>query len=514
MSPHATAFEEEEDHHGHTMQPPLQAGSTASTQPRSAPTTSPLLRHHPDDDLHDLICVGFGPASLAIAVALHDTLEQDQSHLHPQHPKIRFLEKQPHFAWHAGMLLPGAKMQISFVKDLATLRNPRSKFTFLNYLHQKGRLVAFTNLGTFLPQRIEYEDYMRWCAGHFDEVVEYGADVRAVEVGGICPVSGAVDEFRVSYHDNSTGRTRTLRTRHVVIAAGGKPNIPSSIPNHPRIIHSSQYATSISRLFPSSQPPPRSIAVLGAGQSAAEVFNHIPTLFPAAKTSLVIRGAALRPSDDSPFVNEIFDPDRVDDIYSQSSAVRAKEITRDRATNYSVVRLELLEHIYSTLYTYRIQFHNEQDWPQRILPHRTVTGIETCSLDENSRSALQLHLDNDSSVYKSGKPAINTEKEEEVLEVDLLVVATGYLRTTHETLLESLNALKPSGSNPWTVRRNYAVEFAQGKVSPQAGVWLQGCNESTHGLSDSLLSILASRAGEVVASIFGADPCNAQVEKR
>jgi L-ornithine N5-oxygenase len=32
---------------------------------------------------------------------------------------------------------------------------------------------------------------------------------------------------------------------------------------------------------------------------------------------------------------------------------------------------------------------------------------------------------------------------------------------------------------------------------------LQGCNESTHGLSDTLLSILATRGGEMVNSIFG-----------
>ncbi|KFZ18580.1 hypothetical protein V501_01136 [Pseudogymnoascus sp. VKM F-4519 (FW-2642)] len=40
------------------------------------------------------------------------------------------------------------------------------------------------------------------------------------------------------------------------------------------------------------------------------------------------------------------------------------------------------------------------------------------------------------------------------------------------------------------------------KVADTAGVWLQGCNERTHGLSDTLLSILAVRSGELVRSIF------------
>ena len=119
------------------------------------------LQRYPDNEVQDLVCVGFGPASLAIAVALHDALDKGELALGTSTPKVRFLERQQQFAWHAGMLLPGAKMQITFIKDMATLRNPRSEFTFLNYLHENNRLVSFTNLGTFLPHRIEYEDYMR-----------------------------------------------------------------------------------------------------------------------------------------------------------------------------------------------------------------------------------------------------------------------------------------------------------------------------------------------------------------
>ncbi|KAK7997735.1 fungal specific transcription factor [Apiospora arundinis] len=33
------------------------------------------------------------------------------------------------------------------------------------------------------------------------------------------------------------------------------------------------------------------------------------------------------------------------------------------------------------------------------------------------------------------------------------------------------------------VRRDYGVEFAPGKVAKGSGIWLQGCNEKTHGPS-------------------------------
>ncbi|KAL8883237.1 MAG: hypothetical protein Q9192_007331, partial [Flavoplaca navasiana] len=116
----------------------------------------------PKQPQYDLVCIGFGPASLAIAIALHDRAID---------ARVLYIEKQRSFIWHAGMLLPDARMQISFLKDLATLRDPTSKFTFINYLKSKNRLVAFTNLSTFLPLREEYNDYMSWCASHFEEDV-------------------------------------------------------------------------------------------------------------------------------------------------------------------------------------------------------------------------------------------------------------------------------------------------------------------------------------------------------
>lgn len=88
------------------------------------------------------------------------------------------------------MLIPGARMQIRSVsstalilvpihifptntglnfpyscfKDLATLRNPCSPFTFLSYLHSQNRLPAFINRGTIIPSRREFADYLAWAA--------------------------------------------------------------------------------------------------------------------------------------------------------------------------------------------------------------------------------------------------------------------------------------------------------------------------------------------------------------
>ena len=148
MSPHAVPYVNGQTEHNDSPQDMVPDTFQAALHSNGESQPS-LLERYDDDEVHDLICVGFGPASLAIAVALHDALEDGIPNLRTVQPKVRFLERQQQFSWHAGMLLPGAKMQISFLKDLATLRNPRSQFTFLNYLYTNSRLVQFSNLGTF-----------------------------------------------------------------------------------------------------------------------------------------------------------------------------------------------------------------------------------------------------------------------------------------------------------------------------------------------------------------------------
>lgn len=198
----------------------------------------------------------------------------------------------------------------------------------------------------------------------------------------------------------------------------------------------------------------------------------------------------IRIADSSSSVNEIFNPERVDKFFQLPAEERSQRIATDKATNYSVVRLELIEEIYNSLYLQRVKNPDETQWQHRILPERKVARIE----HHNPASRMRMHL-------KSVKEG-NTEGRE-VLDVDALMVATGYQRDAHEQLLEQVRGLRPAGQATWSPARDYRVTLDASKVSEQAGIWLQGCNEQTHGLSDSLLSILAVRGGEIVNSVFG-----------
>ena len=169
----------------------------------------------------DLIGIGFGPSNLALAIALRE--------LAPgwgQRPRTLFLDRQDDYRWHGNTLVNQSELQISFLKDLVTLRNPTSPFSFVNYLREQGRLVDFINLGTFYPCRLEFNDYLRWVASHFEDQAAYGQTVVAVE-----PVSGAqgVDVLRVRAHDDQ-GRENANLTRALVLSTGGTPRFPNSSP--------------------------------------------------------------------------------------------------------------------------------------------------------------------------------------------------------------------------------------------------------------------------------------------
>ncbi|KAF9880549.1 L-ornithine 5-monooxygenase [Colletotrichum karsti] len=484
---------------------------------------SPYLRPSEHSEIHDLIGVGFGPASLAVAVSMHDAQEAGRQLTGQASPKVLFLEKQPAFAWHPGMLLSGAKMQISFIKDMASLRNPRSQFTFLNYLHSNNRLVEFTNLDTFLPARAEYEDYLRWCSSHFNDVVEYGREV--VSISPDPQTEGGVKTWTVKSRNIKTGQVSSYQTRNVLIANGGQPNIPKVLPaKHPKIIHSSQYAQLVPQILNDSTRPYR-VAVIGAGQSAAEIFRDIHRAYPNSKTWMLMRSNFLKPADDSPFVNSIFNPSYVDELHPKSHNYRRALIKEAKATNYGVVRLQLIDHLYEMLYHQkRLLGTDERKWPHRMLFGRNIVQVN----ESKETERLQIHV---RSIEHDGLEDgfVSQLPGDEILDVDLIVAATGYQRNAHIDMLRDTWSLLPqvtpasnagdreivdgweiaegdatAGSRKLEVGRDYRVRYAPGTVAPEAGVYLQGCCEATHGLSDTLLSILAVRSSEIVDSIFSA----------
>lgn len=222
-------------------------------------------------------------------------------------------------------------------------------------------------------------------------------------------------------------------------------------------------------------------------------------------------------------------------------AYRASILHDARATNYGVVRLELIEHLYEKMYHQRRTLGaDEKKWPHRLLPGRKIVNVS----EKGDKLRVKVAVCPGGEDEKSHDGPL---LDEEDLEIDLVICATGYQRRAHLDMLKDAWPLLPEvdaaaaknsvGKDRWLVEtagagsqsstralevgRDYGVRFSAGTVAQGSGVWLQGCCEGTHGvssashllpfqpltssqLSDTLLSVLSTRSGEMVESIFGA----------
>src|SRR5580693_1115323 len=260
--------------------------------------------------LYDVVGVGFGPSNLALAAVIAEQAEETG-----RRPlSSLFLERRPAYAWHPAMLLGGALVQISFLKDLATLRDPRSRFTFLNYLSARGRLERFINLRNFYPTRLEFNDYFAWVAEQVQDQVRYGREVIAVEPVRTAGGAG-VELLAVRVRRVATGAVEELTARNLVVATCGVPFVPDCVELPVgvgrRVFHSQDFLSCLACTYADRAAPYRFV-VVGSGQSAAEIFQHLVQSYPNATVTAALRRFAFKPADNSEFVTEIFSPQVVD----------------------------------------------------------------------------------------------------------------------------------------------------------------------------------------------------------
>ena len=256
-------------------------------------TITPTYQTKSSLDILDVIGIGFGPSNIAIAIA--------QEELAPDLSSI-FLEKRTAFGWHDTMLFPNATMQVNFLKDLVSFRNPRSSFSFINFLHEKERLADFTNLQTMFPRRVEFHQYLGWCAKRFDSKVIYGADVHEIDRVFV----DGEDLYRIRFSPPIGQSERYART--IAYSGGLQPNIPFATSIGDRISHGYHILDSVKDHAEGAH-----YAVVGGGQSAAEITQFLYGR--GAKVSAIFSRFGYLPADDSPFVNQIFDPDQVEPFF-------------------------------------------------------------------------------------------------------------------------------------------------------------------------------------------------------
>ena len=408
----------------------------------------------------ELLAIGAGPSSLALAVAVEELARAELAQ------DTLIVEQQDDVVWQRGMLLPWTQSQVSFLKDLVTLRNPRSAYSFVNYLHSVGRLDDFINLGSFTPYRMEISGYLNWVAKSLRNVrIDYGRRCVAVRPFGF---GNEVGEWIVELADG--GR---VVCRHLVIAAGRDPHIPETLVNIPRarLIHSTEFAVRISELDPGET---KRIVVIGGAQSAAEMLWYAHQAFPKSHCTMVMRSIGLNAYESSRFTNELFYPSFIDVFHAARPEAREQLLREMHRTNYAGLSPEMIDTLYRQMYLDRL----------------TGTGrLEMITMAELADARLD-----DGEVVLTLVDRKTGERSE--LRCDVVLLGTGFAKQMPR-IVRDLGA--SMGLDEITVNRSYRMTLPP---SFTGTVHLQGVNEATHGIADSLLSVLAVRAEEIVNDLL------------
>jgi lysine N6-hydroxylase len=397
----------------------------------------------------DAVGVGVGPFNLSLAALLA-----------PTGYKARFFDKAEDFQWHPGLLFPEATIQVSYLKDLVTLVDPTSPYSFVAFLHAQKRLYHFLNRSENRVSRKEFNQYLQWVAGRLPNV-EFSAEVREVAL--------EADKFTVRLDD------RVLHTTNLVLGTGLVPNIPPWAQPYlgTEVFHSIDY------LLQPVDVTGRVVAVVGGGQSGAEVVWHLllDTAHLPEQLVWISHRPNFLPLDESPFTNELFTPAYSDYFFGLPSEQRDVILAEQKLASDGVSQ-SLLGRIYDRLYD--LEFLEPAGRRARLLPDQEVVelrrGSPGCDLGLRTRWGTR-----------------------RTIRADIVVLGTG----SSYALPEAMRPL--AGRLSWdrdgfAVRPDYSIEW---DGPPQLRIYAQDAARHMRGVADPNLSLMAWRSAIIANSLLG-----------
>ncbi|CAM5243465.1 L-lysine N6-monooxygenase MbtG OS=Streptomyces tendae OX=1932 GN=GUR47_05980 PE=3 SV=1 [Streptomyces tendae] len=251
--------------------------------------------------------------------------------------------------------------------------------------------------------------------------------------------------------------------------------MPQGIRRDERVWHSSEF---LERFGRTDTDGLRNVAVVGAGQSAAEITAFFHERLPHAQVHAILPAYGYSVADDTPFANQIFDSAAVDEL-----------LLRRRHRPRGLLALPPQHQLRGGgrrrhPAPYQIAYDEDVAGTRRF-HYLNLTKVRSV---EGTGATRRVHL---TSSHGRGP---------QWLDVDAIVFATGYDTMDPAELLGDLDrhCLRDE-SGHHRVTRDYRLV-----TTPEVtcGIYLQGGTEHTHGLSSSLLSNIAVRSGEIADSII------------
>lgn len=403
-----------------------------------------------------VVAIGMGPFNLGLAALAHPVPDVS----------VTVLESTPSFCWHPGMMLDNATIQVPFMADLVTMADPTSPYSFMNYLKTIGRIYPFYIRESFFPLRREYSEYCAWVADQLPQI-HFGYTVCSVERDGC--------HYRVtSVRDDGTQRTDNAT--HLVIGVGTAPSLPeaaSHLQQVDTVVHSANYQQSLGTVDSA-----RRLAIVGSGQSAAEVFYDQLTkraTDPSQHVTWVTRSPRFFPMEYTKLTLEMTSPDFTR-YFHRLPMSRRDELNREQRHLYKGISADLINDIYDTMYQYDVAGRR----PATLMSSTSVIGGSHEGL-KGTRLTLR-H---------------NETGEQDSAHFDAVVFATGYTPRPL-TMLEPLHdeiVFDPKGRPAADL--GFAIDASRHRI------FIQNGEEHTHGLTAPDLGMGAYRNSVILNAIAG-----------
>ncbi len=415
------------------------------------------------DTAHDFIGIGLGPFNLGLACLTDPVDELDGL----------FLEAREELAWHPGMLLDEATLQVPFLADLVTMADPTSRWSFLNYLKQTGHLYPFYIRESFYPLRTEYDDYCRWAAERLGNV-RFGQPVVAVEHDGAAYVV-------------RTGNGDEHRARRLVLGVGTSPSVPECLEGvvsrlgagAPRTsttggtaLHSAEYLSHKERLQSLD-----SITIVGSGQSAAEIYYDLLTESPAHDYTLtwLTRSPRFFSMEYTKLTLELTSPEYTSYFQGLPDLTR-RRLLREQRSLYKGISGDLVDAIFDLHYRLRVSGGGPRT---TMITNTAVVG----ATQTDGHYDLELH---------------HEETDERFgLRTDGLVLATGYSAQVPAFLDGVRDRIAFDEHGRYVVSPTYAVDKGGDEI------FVQNAEEHSHGFVAPDLGMGAYRNSVLVAAMAG-----------
>ncbi|SDC81739.1 lysine N6-hydroxylase [Cupriavidus sp. YR651] len=420
-----------------------------------------------NEDPYDFISIGLGPFNLSLA-CLADPL-----------PGLRslFLEKKESFGWHTGMLVDGTTLQNPFLADLVSMADPTSRFSYLNYCKQQGRIYNYYVRENFYLTRQEYDRYCKWAASQLRNI-RYHQDVLDIRYDAVLP------GYVVSGVDTHTGTPFRHRARRLVLGIGSTPNLPSCLPDdgdgERAPIHTSAYLANKAWL-----QQRRTITVIGSGQSGAEVYHDLLKDCDTYGYTLnwVTRSPRFFQMENAKLTLELISPAYIDHFYDLRDSVKAR-VLEDQRSIYNGINKTLIDQIYDTL--------DEK---------RHCPGTRTQLLTNLALTDMRF----DAATRGYNLTFRHTELGEQYRHAaDGVVLATGYSHRSPAFVQGIRERIRWDAQGRYQQARNYSVDIHGNEI------FVQNAGFHSHGLTNPDLGMACHRNARLLHALTGVDHYRAE----